>query len=171
MRSIHKNVPVRFAPYEWVIKETDWTKENSRNNETIFTVANGYLGIRGFFEEKFDEEEIYADRTTMINGIYEYHDYHHMWCRPGFPERFHAIVGQANPFDVTVYIDGEKVELTQKANVSEYERVLDMQSGYYRRTLPNHNHYLKGKDRLFSRHRNQTELPALLIGSALCCCL
>lgn len=135
MRSIHKNVPVRFAPYEWIIKETDWTKENSRNNETIFTVANGYLGIRGFFEEKFDEEEIYADRTTMINGIYEYHKYHHIWCRPGFPERFHAIVGQANPFDVAVYIDGEKVELTQKANVSEYERVLDMQSGTVTRSF------------------------------------
>lgn len=135
MRSIHKHVPVRFAPYEWIIKETDWTKENSRNNETIFTVANGYLGIRGFFEEKFAEEEIYADRTTMINGIYEYHDYHHIWCRPGFPERFHAIVGQANPFDVAIYVDGEKVELTQKEKVSEYERILDMQTGTVTRSF------------------------------------
>ena len=135
MRSIHKNVPVRFVPYDWVIRETDWTKENSRNNETIFTVANGYLGIRGFFEEKFSEEEIYADRTTMINGIYEYHNYHHIWCRPGFPERFHAIVGQANPFDVAVYIDGEKVELTNKENVSAYERMLDMQAGTVTRSF------------------------------------
>lgn len=135
MRSIHKNVPIRFAPYDWIVKETDWTKENSRNNETIFTVANGYLGIRGFFEEKFDEEEIYADRTTMINGIYEYHDYHHIWCRPGFPERFHAIVGQANPFDVAVFVDGEKVELTNQEKVSAYERVLDMQAGTVTRSF------------------------------------
>ena len=100
MRSIHKNVPVHFQPYDWIIKETEWTKENSRNHETIFTVANGYLGIRGFFEESFPHEDMYEDRTTMINGIYEYHKYNHIWCRPGFPERFHAIVGQANPFDV-----------------------------------------------------------------------
>ena len=129
MRSIHKNVPVRFQPYEWIVKETEWSKELSRNNETIFTVANGYLGIRGFFEEGFAEDEIYADRTTMINGIYEYHKYNHIWCRPGFPERFHAIVGQANPFDIALRLDGEKICLTNAEKVSEYSRILDMRTG------------------------------------------
>ena len=26
MRSIHKNVPVRFQPYEWIVKETEWSR-------------------------------------------------------------------------------------------------------------------------------------------------
>ena len=136
MRSIHKNVAVRFQPYDWIVKETEWTKENSRNNETIFTVANGYLGIRGFFEEGFAGDDAgYADRTTMINGIYEYHKYNHIWCRPGFPERFHAIVCQSDPFDVSITVDGEKVDVTNTASVSGYERVLDMRDGTVTRTF------------------------------------
>ena len=69
MRKIHKDVPILFKPYEWKVEETEWSFEKNRNNETIFTTANGYLGIRGFFEEGFGNETSHdkTDRTTMIN--------------------------------------------------------------------------------------------------------
>lgn len=132
MRKIHKDVPILFKPYEWKVEETEWSFEKNRNNETIFTTANGYLGIRGFFEEGFGNEtsQDKTDRTTMINGIYEYFPYHHIWCRPGFPERFHSIVAQADPFDVSVEIDGEKIDFTYfKDRVSAYSRTLDLKIG------------------------------------------
>ena len=136
MRSIHKNVPVRFKPYDWVVKETEWTKEDNRINETIFTVANGYLGIRGFFEEGlFEDYAKYTDRSTMINGIYEYHQYNHVWRRPGYPLRYHSIVCQSDPFDISISVDGEPLSVTNAESVSDYERVLDMRDGTVTRSL------------------------------------
>ena len=106
MRDIHKNVPVRFKPYAWKVVEEDRQREDAKNNETIFSVANGYLGIRGFFEESFDGEKQFADRTTMINCVYEYFNYIHVVYRPAFPKRCHAIVPQANDFDIALHVDG-----------------------------------------------------------------
>ena len=135
MRDIHKNVPVRFQPYAWKVVETEWCKEDAKNNETIFSVANGYLGIRGFFEESFDGEKEVADRTTMINGVYEYFPYIHVVYRPAFPKRCHAIVPQANAFDICLFVDGERVDVSQKEQVAEYSRTLDFQDGTVTRTF------------------------------------
>ena len=135
MRDIHKNVPVRFQPYAWKVVETDWCKEDVKNNETIFSVANGYLGIRGFFEESFDGEKQVADRTTMINGVYEYFPYIHVCYRPGFPKRCHAIVPQSNAFDITLWLDDERVDVSNKGQVSAYSRTLDFQDGTVTRTF------------------------------------
>lgn len=136
MRSIHKNVPVRLKPYDWIVKETEWTKEDNRINETIFTVANGYLGIRGFFEEGLSKDYAkYTDRTTMINGIYEYHQYNHVWRRPGYPLRYHSIVCQSDPFDISISVDGEPIAVTNSECVSDYERILDMRDGTVTRSL------------------------------------
>lgn len=133
MRKIHRNVPVLFAPHEWQVVETEFSEEKNKLSETIFTLANGYLGIRGFFEEGFPGRPEYTDPAVMLNGVYEYYPYHHIWCRPGFPERFHSIVDNANPFDVAVFLDGEKA--TPGPRASAYSRTLDMRKGTVVRTF------------------------------------
>ena len=135
MRNIHKNVPVRLQPREWTVEETVWNRKDSKIGETIFTIANGYLGIRGFFEEGFFEDSEFGDRTTMINGVYEFFPYKHVWCRPGFPKRYHTIVGQANPFDFEIFVDGEKVDFYQSEKIKDYKRVLDLKTGNVNRTF------------------------------------
>lgn len=134
MRAIYRNVPELFKPYPWKIVEDKWDIEKNKNNETIFTVANGYLGIRGYFEEHFGDENIYSDRTAMINGVYEYFDYHYIWCRPGFPERYHAIVRQADPFDISIFADGEKITAAEPG-AKNYVRFLDMKTGAVTRSF------------------------------------
>ncbi len=129
MRKIHQNVPELFRPYPWKVEESVWNKESNKNNETIFTVANGYLGIRGFTEEGFADSGEFSDRTAMINGVYEYFPYHHIWCRPGFPARYHSIVNQADPFDIRIFADGELISSANATKVKAYRRTLDLQSG------------------------------------------
>ena len=127
MRKIHQNVPVLFQPYDWKVVETEFKEESNRLKETIFTLANGYIGVRGFFEEGFYGQKEASDSAVMINGIYEYYPYRHIWCRPGFPERFHSIVANVNPIDVKIYVNGERVILGDK--VENYSRTLDMYRG------------------------------------------
>lgn len=156
MRKIHKNIPVLFTPYEWKVVETSYSEKTNKINETIFTVANGYLGMRGFFEEGFyGENPAEADMQTLINGVYEYYDYHHIWCRPGFPERFHSIVSNVNPVDIGIYADGEKIDL--KGEVEGYERVLHMDTGMLTRKYTKKLRNGKRVTLAFERFASQSE--------------
>ncbi len=127
MRKIHKDVPIRLQPYAWKVVEESFSEETNKVNETIFTLANGYLGIRGFFEEGFYGRKEESDPSVMINGVYEYYPYRHIWCRPGFPERFHSIVNNVNPIDIKLTVNGEAIVLGDKT--SDYSRTLDMARG------------------------------------------
>ena len=127
MRKIHQNVPLAFVPHEWKVVETEYSEQTHKINETIFSLANGYIGIRGFFEEGFYGNPNESDPFVMINGVYEYYPYHHIWCRPGFPERFHSIVNNVNPLSVKISADGEEINL--KGKISGYSRTLDMRKG------------------------------------------
>lgn len=153
MRNIHKNVPVLFEPHDYTVVETDYNEQNNKNNETIFTVANGYIGLRGFFEEGFYGAKENSDPTTMINGVYEYFPYNHIWCRPGFPQRFHAIVGQTNPIDVKVLLDGEPVTLAY--GVEGYSRTLDFRDGTVVRKFTFTAKNGKSADLIFERFASQ----------------
>lgn len=155
MRKIHQNVPVRFTPYPWTVVETEYNEQSNKLNETIFTLANGYIGIRGFFEEGFYGRKEESDPAVMINGIYEYYPYRHIWCRPGFPERFHSIVSNVNPIDVVIYVDGERVTLGE--SVSNYQRVLDMYRGNVIRKFDFTTKAGKVCSFQFSRFASQTE--------------
>ena len=127
MRKIHKNISLRFQPEEWTVTENEFNENVNKENETIFTLANGYIGVRGFFEEGFYGKKENTDPAVMLNGVYEYYPYKHIWCRPGFPERFHTIINQVNPIDVTVFADGGKICLGN--DTREYSRVLNMYEG------------------------------------------
>lgn len=155
MRKIHKNIPVLFEPYNWRVTETKFSEATNKNNETIFTIGNGYLGVRGYFEEGFYGSPENTDPATLINGIYEYFDYHHIWQRPGFPGRYHAIVNQTNPYETSVYVDGEKVMMN--ANVTAYERTLNLENGMLTRQFT----YLTKKNKkvqiAYKRFASQTD--------------
>jgi len=153
MRKIHQNVPVLFQPYEWKVVETEFKEQTNKINETIFTVANGYIGIRGFFEEGYYGNETNPD--VMINGIYEYYPYNHIWCRPGFPKRFHSIVSNVNPIDVSITVDGERICLND--SVSNYSRTLNMYDGSVVRRFDYTLQNGKKCSLVFSRFASQTE--------------
>jgi len=51
----------------WTVTETAFSPEILAQAETIFTVANGYLGLRGNFEEG---SPIFQP-GTYLNGLYE----------------------------------------------------------------------------------------------------
>lgn len=133
MRKIHRNLPILFQPEPWRVTEREFSPQSNLANETVFAVANGYLGLRGTFEEGYYMGSEGSDPAAVVNGIYEYHDYHYIWRRPGFPPRSHNIVRQVNPIDIRVRIDGESVMLG--TSVSEYSRTIDFRTGVLTRSF------------------------------------
>lgn len=130
MRKIHSNVPVLFVPEEWTVTEYGFNKERSLPNETVFSVGNGYLGVRGYFEEGVPSG-VTCEQSLLINGVYEYHPYRHIWQRPGFPGRYHSIFSQVNALALKVYADGELC--TPFESAENYMRRLDLKNGVMKR--------------------------------------
>ena len=91
--------------------------------ETIFAVANGYLGMRGAFEEGSR-----LTGTAFVNG------FHETWPIPYGERAFgFATTGQtmANLPDgklIRLYVDDEPFELGS-ARILRFERALDMRAG------------------------------------------
>jgi len=113
-----------YPPDEWRIVETRYSDEYVARAETVFSLGNGFLGVRGTFEE---------GRPAVLPGTYV-NGFHETWPIV-HAEEAHALarVGQTlvNVPDSTIfklYVDDEPLFLAT-ARVREYRRVLYMRAG------------------------------------------
>ncbi|MBN1354283.1 MAG: glycoside hydrolase family 65 protein [Candidatus Omnitrophica bacterium] len=114
----------RFSKYlskeEWLIREKGWVPDELGIRETQFTIGNGYLGLRGIYEEIPDGTE----PGTYIAGVYDS-------AASMVPE----LVNAPNPIDFRIAVEGEKLDIGRMV-ILENERSLDMKRGLLtRRTI------------------------------------
>jgi alpha,alpha-trehalose phosphorylase len=114
----------------WRLVERTYNPEFVEQTETLFSVANGYLGIRGSFEE---ENPSYHP-GTLLNG------FHETWPIV-YPEKAHgyATTGQTilpvpDGTSIRLFVDEDPVDCTN-TEVLEFERSLDMQRGCLDRSI------------------------------------
>ncbi|MFF0909058.1 glycoside hydrolase family 65 protein [Microbacterium enclense] len=120
----------RFPVDEWRLVETRFNVDDVGVTETLFSVGNGYLGLRGNYPEgRFAHEQ-----GTFINGFHETFPIRHAEQAYGFAEVGQTIINAPDAKVMRVYVDDEPLSL-DVADVREYERVLDMRQGILRRNL------------------------------------
>ncbi|WP_203136131.1 glycoside hydrolase family 65 protein [Microbacterium sp. JZ31] len=120
----------RFPVDPWRFIETRYSGEDAGVTETIFSLGNGYLGLRGNHPEGRHAYE----HGTFINGFHETWPIRHAEQAYGFAEVGQTIVNAPDAKVMRVYVDDEPLSL-DIAELREYERVLDMREGVYRRRL------------------------------------
>lgn len=120
----------RFPVDPWRLVERSIDLEDVGVTETLFAVANGYLGLRGNFPEGRHEYE----HGTYINGFHETFPIRHAENAYGFAEVGQTIINAPDAKVMRVYVDDEPLSL-DVADVREYERVLDMREGVLRRHI------------------------------------
>lgn len=98
--------------------------------ESIFALANGYLGLRG----TQDEGRPVYDPAPMLNGFYETWPLVYPERAHGFPETGQTILGVPDGTIMRLYVDDEAFSLDH-ADILEYERVLDMSAGTLERRV------------------------------------
>ena len=113
-----------YPPDEWRVVEARYSEEFFERAETVFSLGNGFVGVRGTFEEGRPS----LSPGTFINGFHETWPIVHA-------EQAHALArdGQTivNVPDVTIiklYVDDEPL-FVPTARVQDYARVLDMRAG------------------------------------------
>ncbi|WP_182378784.1 glycoside hydrolase family 65 protein [Nocardioides sp. WS12] len=133
----HKAPPVsdpldrtRFPVDEWRFVETRFCGADLGTTESLFTVGNGYLGLRGNYSESRDA---HLD-GTFINGFHETWPISHAEEAYGFARIGQTIVNVPDPKVIRLYVDDEPLQLSA-ADVIEYERALDFRTGVLTREL------------------------------------
>lgn len=118
----------RFPVDPWRLVETSFSTADTGVTETLFAVANGYLGMRGNMPEGRHAHE----QGTFVNGFHETFPIRHAEQAYGFAEVGQTIINAPDAKVMRVYVDDEPLSF-DIADVREYERVLDMRDGVLRR--------------------------------------
>jgi alpha,alpha-trehalose phosphorylase len=116
----------------WNLKETDY-KTAHQLNETLFSTANGYLGVRGSFEEGV-KKGVASVRGAYINGFYESEEITYGEKLHGFPDRSQSILNVIDTQSIQLKINGESFSLFS-GTVLFYERNLNLKTGIVSRTV------------------------------------
>ena len=98
--------------------------------ETIFSLANGYLGMRGTPAEGRPAGE----HGTFINGFHETWRINHAEAAYGFATTGQTIVNVPDATVMKLYVDDEPL-LLSVADIESYERSIDFREGVLRRDL------------------------------------
>src|SRR3954453_16662427 len=115
---------------DWRWVERRYAPEFMAASETTFSTANGYLGMRGAFQEGRPA----FLHGTFVNGFYE------TWPIPygekayGFAKTGQTMVNVPDGLIMRLYVDDEPFTM-DRASLLEYERALDMKQGTHERDL------------------------------------
>lgn len=105
-------VPVPSAP-EWCLTEDSFRPGLLAHFESIFTLANGYMGVRASLETN----PLMADPGFYVAGVFDQVHGH-----------VHEIVNLPSWIGIGMNVDGFPVDL-RKGTMLEYRRTLDMRQG------------------------------------------
>jgi len=119
-----------FPVDPWSIETTQFTGEYVQQAETVFALANGYLGLRGSHEE----DHPIGEPGTYLNGFHELRPIVYGETAYGFPEVGQTMLNCPDGKIVKVYADDEPFDVAN-AEMSRYSRRLDMRRGTLERDI------------------------------------
>jgi alpha,alpha-trehalose phosphorylase len=119
-----------YPPDEWRLLETRYSKDHVDRAETVFSLSNGFLGVRGSFEEG----RPVLSPGTFVNGFHETWPIVHAEEAHALARTGQTIVNVPDSTILKLYVDDEPLFLPT-ARTHDYARVLDMRAGTLTREL------------------------------------
>ncbi|MFN7251410.1 MAG: glycoside hydrolase family 65 protein [Anaerobacillus sp.] len=128
----------------WKIRNNELGEQQLLVNESLFFNGNGYLGVRGNFEEGYNED-LKSIRGTYINAFHDIIDITYGEKLHAFPETQQKLLNviDAQSIELRLGDDQEPFSLFT-GEVLSYERTLHMDKGYSERIV--HWRSPKGKE-------------------------
>lgn len=115
----------------WRLTERGYPKSEARGRtETIFSLGNGYLGLRG----NDDEGGAAHQHGTFINGFHETWTMTYPEAAYGFATAGQTILDLPDAKTITLEVDGHRLQPGTSA-VQRYQRSLDLAAGLLERRL------------------------------------
>ena len=118
-----------FSVDPWKIIETGFDPTRSRVAESIFSLGNESIGVRGCFEEGGTVDSL---RGAYINGVYDIAHIDRSYR--GIVDHVHFMIPAVDWLDLSVMLDGEALDLG-KVRYRDFSRVLDLRAGTLTRSF------------------------------------
>ncbi|HEX6312533.1 MAG TPA: glycosyl hydrolase family 65 protein [Acidimicrobiia bacterium] len=121
----------RAFPVEpWHVRERGFHRSRLGAGETVFSVSNGYLGLRG----NLDELRPVYQSGTYVNAFYEEHPIVYAESAYGFDQIDQTMVPATDGKVIRLSVAGEPLDITG-GELVHHERVLDLRAGTVTREL------------------------------------
>ncbi len=120
-----------FKLDEWKIIEEGFKPGENRFTESIMSLGNGHMGMRGNFEEKYSGDSL---QGTYIAGVYYPDKTVVGWWKVGYPEYYAKVPNATNFIGIDVRINGEELDLACW-QINSFRRELNMEQGFLKRTF------------------------------------
>ncbi|NNE26524.1 MAG: glycoside hydrolase family 65 protein [Saprospiraceae bacterium] len=121
----------------WQIIEDQFFPDYNEISESLFSLGNGKMGLRGNFEEDFSGKTLQGSYNA---GIYYPDKTKVGWWKNGYPEYFAKVLNSCNWIGLSFNFGNEILDLN-KCNIGFFKRSLNMEEGIlYRQvkaTTPN----------------------------------
>ncbi len=126
----------------WKLTKFELDNPNLLINESLLSLGNGYLGVRGNFEEGY-AEEFKSIRGTYINAFHDETEISYGEKLYGFPETQQKVLNVIDAQTVQIYVEDERFSLFE-GEVLSFENNLHMDKGFAERNV----HWIspKGKE-------------------------
>ncbi|MCD8510225.1 MAG: family 65 glycosyl hydrolase [Bacillus sp. (in: Bacteria)] len=117
----------------WKLNEQAFNKDSLLVNESLFAIGNGYLGVRGNFEEGYGDG-MASIRGTYINAFHDITEIEYGEKLHGFPETQQKLLNVIDAQTVDIYLDGERFSLFD-GEVLTFKRNLHFDQGFAERVI------------------------------------
>lgn len=114
-----------FAYDPWKLIENELHRDDMRLAESMTSIGNGHMGMRGNFEERYSGD---SHRGTYLAGIWFPDKTRVGWWKNGYPLYFGKVINAMNILSLRVRIDREDIDLGTEDPLS-FTRTLDMHTG------------------------------------------
>ncbi len=115
----------------WVVAEEGFGPARARVSESVFSLANEFMGVRGYFEEGYSGDHL---QGSYFGGLYENQPVGHPQVFKGFVTRENFIVNAVDWLYVRIAVDGETLDLAA-SRFEDFVRRVDMRRGVLERSL------------------------------------
>lgn len=126
-----KNAVNYYKIDPWKIIEDGFDPKWGRVSESIFSLGNEYMGIRGIFDECYSGDQLVG---SYYNGVYEEKPITYAEHFKGMSERCCFMVNANNWLYTRIYINGRELDLSV-CPFTEYRRELDLKTGILTRSF------------------------------------
>ncbi|MDR3241935.1 MAG: glycoside hydrolase family 65 protein [Lactobacillaceae bacterium] len=120
-----------FEVNPWTITSHDLNPADKRLQESMTSLGNEYMGMRGMFEETYSGDTL---QGIYVGGVWFPDKTRVGWWKNGYPLYFGKAINALNYFKAEIKVDSQLVDLA-KNDVKDFEISLDMQKGILTRTF------------------------------------
>ncbi len=143
-----------FSVDPWKVVEDGFNPDYAMVSESVFSLGNEYMGVRGYFDEGYSGQRL---QGNYINGVFERKDFEKSAYK-GMPDHMTYMVNTIDWLSLRLCAEGETLDLN-RSNFRDFQRVLHLRTGILTRTfvwiLPSGHEIFLCFERFFSMGRTR----------------